>query len=103
MRSATEAVSRISSRVAPSWMAAAVRPAMQHSALAFESLAPLLLCVRRLRPVAYVWGIGFHLMIGLTMHMLILFSLQMICFYVLFVDARRLRRVEAGLRRVFRA
>jgi hypothetical protein len=59
----------------------------QHLSLAFELLAPLLFCVTRLRPVAFVLGIGFHLVIALMMKDLIFFSLQMWTFYVLFVSA----------------
>lgn len=57
----------------------------QHLSLVFELLAPVLFCVRRLRPVAFVVGIGFHLVIALMMKDLILFSLQMWTFYALFV------------------
>lgn len=68
----------------------------QHLSLAFELLAPLLFCVRRLRPVAFVVGIGFHLVIALMMKDLIFFSAQMWTFYALFVPAERWRWV-AGL------
>jgi hypothetical protein len=64
--------------------------AMQHVALGFELLAPLLFVVHRLRPVAFVVGLGMHLVIALTMYKLTYFSLQMACFYLLFVDADRL-------------
>jgi hypothetical protein len=57
---------------------------LQYLALAFELLAPLLFTVRRLRPVALVLGIGFHLVIALMMKDLIFFSLQMWTFYLLF-------------------
>lgn len=63
---------------------------MQHGALAFELLAPLLFCVRRLRPLAFAWGLGMHLMIGLTMHRVGLFSLSVVAYYLLFVDEQRL-------------
>ena len=66
---------------------------MQYSALTFEFLAPLLLGVKALRPLGFLWGIGLHLMIALMLHLLIYFSLTMICYYVLFVDDRVLLRL----------
>lgn len=57
----------------------------QQLALWFELLAPLLFGVRRLRPVAFVLGLGFHAVVALTMDQLIYFSLQMACFYLLFL------------------
>jgi hypothetical protein len=73
---------------------------LQHAALGFELAAPLLFMVRRLRPVGIVVG-GLHLVVALTMYQLIYFSLQMMCFYVLFLDAGTLERWQArlGLRR----
>lgn len=59
---------------------------MMYSALAFELCAPLLFCIRRLRPLAYFWGLGFHLVIAVTMHQLVFFSVQLLAFYVLFFD-----------------
>ncbi len=59
----------------------------QHVSLVFELLAPVLFCARRLRPVAFVVGMGFHLVIALTMKDLVFFSLQMWTFYALFVPA----------------
>jgi hypothetical protein len=73
----------------------------QYAAAAFEIGAPLLFGIRRLRPLAYIWGIGFHLIIALTMHDLIYFSLQLVCFYVLFMDDENLRRVHRTLARTF--
>lgn len=61
--------------------------AQQHVSLAFELLAPVLFTVRRLLPVAFVLGIGFHLVIALMMKDLIFFSLQMWTFYLLFWPA----------------
>jgi len=72
--------------------------AMQHAALAFELAAPVLFAVRRLRPLAFVTGLGMHLLIALTMEKLVYFSLQMACFYLLFVDAGRLRTWAGRLR-----
>lgn len=63
--------------------------AQQHVSLAFELLAPLLFTVRRLLPVAFVLGIGFHLVIALMMKDLIFFSLQMWTFYLLFIPPGR--------------
>jgi hypothetical protein len=68
----------------------------QHLSLAFELLAPVLFCVRRLRPVAFVVGIGFHLVIALMMKDLILFSVQMWTFYAVFVSAEGWRRLTFG-------
>ena len=66
---------------------------MQHAALAFELLAPLLLLVRRLRPFGMLWGLGMHAMIALSMHKVGLFALQNIAFYVLFLPPHRLQAV----------
>jgi hypothetical protein len=66
----------------------------QHLSLAFELLAPVLFCVRRLRPVAFVVGIGFHLVIALMMKDLIFFSVQMWTFYAVFVSAEGWRRLR---------
>jgi hypothetical protein len=76
--------------------------AQQYTALGFELFAPLLFTIRRLRPLAFVLGIGFHLLIALTMHNLIFFSAQMWTFYALFLRAeewRNLRRYS-GLKRL---
>ncbi len=53
----------------------------------FELEAPVLFCVRKLRPTAFVIGIGFHFMIALLMKDLIFFSAQMWTFYALFITA----------------
>jgi len=66
----------------------------QDSALAFELLAPLLFIHRRLRGAGMVWGIGFHLMIGLTMYKVGLFSLQMVSMYSLFLSPELLHRLS---------
>lgn len=65
---------------------------LQHMALGFELIAPLLFMVRRLRWVGFVVGGGLHLVVALTMYQLIYFSVQMICFYLVFVDATTLER-----------
>ncbi len=78
----------------------------QHLSFLFELLAPVLFCVRRLRPVAFVVGIGFHLVIALMMKDLVFFSVQMWTFYVLFVPDvwwRRLGYLALGCWHVARA
>ena len=62
--------------------------AQQHLALFFEASAPLLFLVAKLRPLAFFLGIGFHLVIAVMMKDLIYFTLQMLCFYILFVPSR---------------
>ncbi|HEY0132483.1 MAG TPA: hypothetical protein VGB85_00350, partial [Nannocystis sp.] len=64
-----------------------------------EVLAPLLLGVRRLRPLGILMGVGMHVFIAVNMHLLIYFSLQILCFYVLFLDADLLSRLRAKLPR----
>lgn len=65
----------------------------QYQALMFELSAPFLLLFRRTRYLAMVWGIGFHLGIALLMYKLIYFSLQMIAFYILFLDPEVAARI----------
>jgi hypothetical protein len=72
-------------------------PAMQWAALVFELLAPLLFGVRRLRPLAFLMGGAFQGLVALLMHQLVYFSLQMLCFYVLFVDDARLHRLRDAI------
>jgi hypothetical protein len=72
---------------------------MMYSALLFEITAPITFGWKRLRPLAYVWGFGFQMMIAATMRMLILFSLQMVSFYVLFVQAKNLHAFRAAVAR----
>lgn len=78
-------------RMLPLWAFAA----MQHLALAFEVLAPVLFAVRRLRPLAFLLGLGMHLLIALTMEKLIYFSAQMAVFYLLFIPAPWAARIAA--------
>lgn len=66
---------------------------LQYTALSFELLAPVLFLVKRLRPLGWLWGFGFSLMIALTMHQLGYFMLQMVSFYVLFMDDRTLHHL----------
>jgi hypothetical protein len=74
---------------------------LEQITLWFELLAPLLFAIRRLWPVAVVLGVGLHLTVAATMDQLIYFSLQMICFYVLFVPTASMERLDAlvGARR----
>lgn len=74
-------------------------PIMGYSALAFEALAPVLFLVRKLRPVAFVWGYGFQLTIAAMMKDLIFFSLQMMSFYLLFLPEAWVVRWEESLQR----
>jgi len=80
-------------RTLPSW----AFPVQQHLALGFELLAPVLLGFRRLRPIGIVIGVVLHLIVAITMYQLIYFSLQMIAFYALFLDADTLTRARRGL------
>lgn len=73
----------------------------QHLALVFEVVAPLLFCVRKLRPIAFVIGMGMHLMIALMMKDLIFFSAQMWAFYALFVTPEQWRWVGGTAGRLF--
>ncbi len=59
---------------------------MQWISLLFELEAPVLFCVRRLRLLAILLGLGFHFLVAILMKDLIYFSLQMAAFYVLFVS-----------------
>ena len=73
-------------RVLPEWAWAG----LHYSALGFELLAPLLFGIRRLRPLAFVWGLGMHLAIGLMMYRVGLFSLSVVAYYTLFLDPKAL-------------
>lgn len=72
-------------------------PVIGYSALGFELFAPVLFLVRRLRPLAFVWGWGFQLTIALMMKDLIFFSLQMMSFYLLFLPEAWVVRWEEAL------
>ena len=61
-------------------------------ALVFELVAAFLFMFGRTRMIGFIWGAGFHLMIALTMHQLLYFSLQLMTFYVLFLSDGFLRR-----------
>jgi hypothetical protein len=62
--------------------------------LAFELLAPLLFCVRKLVPVAFVWGVAMHVAIALMMYRVGYFSLSVLAYYLLFVDEAWLARLR---------
>jgi hypothetical protein len=79
------------------WLPAWAWTSTQHLALGFEIAAPLLFAVRRLRPLAFVLGLGMHAIIAATMAQLLWFSLQMACFYLLFVNPRWLRAIARRL------
>ncbi len=76
---------------------------MQWVALIFELEAPVLFTLRKMRPVAFVLGMGMHLMIALTMNHLIQFACVMWSFYALFVTSDEWRRIGdfAGFRRLY--
>ena len=74
-------------RVLPVW----AWTMMQWTSLLFELEAPLLFCWRKVRPVMFVLGIGFHFVIALVMKDLIFFTLQMWSFYALFISAEEWR------------
>jgi hypothetical protein len=67
---------------------------MQYSALSFEILAPLLFTFKPLRPIGFIWGFSFQMIVALTMRQLIYFSLDLLSFYVLFMDEKNLHRVR---------
>lgn len=77
-------------RTLPMWVWAG----MQHTSLAFELLAPILFCLRRARPVAFVWGAAMHLGIALLMYRVGYFSLSVVAYYVLFFDERWLEALR---------
>ena len=60
----------------------------------------MLFTVKKLRPIAFVIGIGFHLMIALMMKNLIFFSAQMWSFYALFITADEYRWAWDRLKRL---
>ena len=59
---------------------------LQSLSLAFELLSPVLFAVPRLRPLGFWWGASMHAGIALTMNEIGYLSLQMMCFYILFMD-----------------
>jgi hypothetical protein len=88
-------------RILPEW----AWSVQMYAALVFECFAPILIGVKRLRifgvPLRYiglVWGLGFQTIIALTMHDLIYFSLQLVSYYVLFLEPETLYAVQAKWR-----
>ena len=73
---------------------------MQYSALSFELVGPILFLIRRCRIFAFLWGFGFHTMVDLTMHQLIFFSFQIMCFYIVFMEESFLHNVRTFLKRI---
>ena len=67
-------------------------------ALGFELAAPLLFCVQKLRPIAFILGIGMHISIAVLMDDLVYFSLQMMSFYILFLPERWVVRADDWMR-----
>jgi hypothetical protein len=65
----------------------------QELALWFELLAPILFGFKRLRPIAFVLGLGLHVVVAVTMDQLVYFSLQMACFYLLFIPPEWAQRL----------
>ncbi|MCA9400883.1 MAG: HTTM domain-containing protein [Candidatus Omnitrophica bacterium] len=78
-------------RALPKWTWAV----QMYAALIFELTAPILFAFRKTRPVAFIWGIGFHLLIALTMHQLIYFSIQLMTFYILFLPEETITQLNA--------
>jgi vitamin K-dependent gamma-carboxylase-like protein len=68
---------------------------MQHATLTFELLVPLLFLVRRLRPIGLLWGLAFQVLSALMLDRLVYFGLQLLSFYVLFLDDAVLHRLHA--------
>lgn len=68
---------------------------MQYAALTFEMTAPITFGFKRLRPLGLAVGASFQILVALTMHMLIFFSLQMLSLYVLFLPEENLLRFRA--------
>ncbi len=83
-------------RVLPKW----TWTVQMLAALAFETVGPFLFIFRRTRLLAIIWGVLFQLLIAVTMHQLIYFSLQLMVFYILFLPEERLFLKEPGGRLV---
>ncbi len=69
-------------------------------ALIFELGAPLLLGVRKLRVIGVPLGLVLHLSIALMFSTIVWFSLQMACFYILFIPEAFWRRMRVRIREV---
>ena len=68
-------------------------------ALLFELFAPILFYLKKSRKSTLIIGFGFHMIIALMMHQLIYFSLQMISFYILFLDENTFFSIKVFLRK----
>ncbi|MCX6857003.1 MAG: HTTM domain-containing protein [Verrucomicrobia bacterium] len=84
-------------RLLPAWC----WTAMQWTTLLFELEAPALFFIKKFRPIAFLLGIGLHLMIALMMEDLILFGVVMWSFYALFITADEYRWAWDRLKRLF--
>lgn len=73
-------------RVLPKWS----WTVQMMAALAFETIGPFLFLFRRTRGFVMIWGLFFHVLIAVTMHQLIYFSLQLVVFYLLFLPVDKL-------------
>ncbi len=73
-----------------------------YAALLFEVIAPLLFIVPRLRTTGYVVGFGLHLFIAVFMKDLIFFSIQMVAFYLLFINEGLIVDLERRCQRLVR-
>jgi hypothetical protein len=71
-------------------------------AVSFEALAPLIFIPRRTRWFAILSGTAMHLVIAVLMKDLIFFSLQMITFYIVFLDDGLCTRIETWLQALIR-
>jgi hypothetical protein len=71
----------------------------QWATLSFELLAPVLFCVRRLRPIGFAWGLAMHLLITVTMYQVGYFSVQIACFYILYMDDATVHRMYGVLQK----
>lgn len=67
---------------------------LQQITLAFELGAPVWFCIRWLRPIAVLIGLGFHFFIAMMMKDLFYFSFQMMTFYLLFLPPTLYTRAQ---------
>ena len=76
---------------------------MQYGALSFELLSPVLFMSKRFRALGLLWGLTLHIMLALMMDRFAYFSLQMCCFYVVFLGGDTLHRFRSQLLSILRA
>lgn len=67
--------------------------------LLLELSTPVWVCFKKYRPVGFLLAGFGHIMIALTMHQLIYFSLQMMTFYILFLDVNTIKLIDKKLKR----